>query len=172
MTAETLERLYREHNAPALRKLRRRLGNELHDQAEDALSSAWLILARLPDSYLDDKQDLTGWLITVSRREALRTLDPAVTPGNLDRRSDEDPFALVVSRDRVRELLDQVRGVPAVGDRGPRWTFARRRALAARMVGLTYGELAQMTGTTYTHVNRSTAEGLKLARATSRYNEA
>lgn len=167
MKAATLDRLYREHHEIVLARLRRRLHDGLEDQAGDALSEAWLILSRKPDTYLR-ADSAAAWLYVVALREAWHTLDPR-RARDVDLESvelggtDGDVLALVINRARVRELLDFITRDDV---RAP-----RRRAVAARAVGIRYKELAEMTDTTYTNVNRHTAEGLREARELSAYAE-
>lgn len=170
MSPATIEALYREHNDRTLAILRRRFHTgRCRDRVEDGLASAWLILARKPDGYIDGGGNVGGWLYVVASREVLRApAGPETVPLLADEyvglAVSDDVHAIVVNRDRVHELVNFTRD--------ERVSAPRRRAVAARMLGLSYAELGEMTGTTYTHVNRSTAEGMKLARTSSRYIEA
>jgi DNA-directed RNA polymerase specialized sigma24 family protein len=173
MDNQTIERLYREHNETVRRIISRRLGGELADVAEDALSEAWMKLATKPDDYLTG--DPRAWLNTVATRWAFDQLDPRTCEFDEARYNGDDSdsvFATVAVRDQARELIDWTRTeTPATPNR-PHATLARRRAVLARMLGYSYREIGEMTGTSYRHVNRSVTEGRALAVSSSRYNEA
>lgn len=191
MKASTVEALYREHNDQLTRALARRFHRgTLASGIEDAVADTWVIVARKPDSYLRPGTAFS-WLYVVACRELLRQLDPhrdyePIDEGRLvDPRANSDVLAVVINRDRVRELLDFIttedtrkpREIQTARHQGDAVagrqlaSRARRRAVAARAIGVSYAELGEQTGTTYTSVNRATAEGLKLARTASRYQE-
>lgn len=167
--ASRIDTLYREHHDVVLSQLRSRFrgSHYLRDQAEDALSDTWAILARKLTSDPDYLTSATArnWLYVVAYRRLLTWCRvqhherDALEDVHLT--TDDNVHAIVINRERVRELLDFVTRDDV--------STARRRAVAARIVGVKYRELGEMTGTTYTHVNRSTAEGVKLARAATVY---
>lgn len=173
MPGELLERLYRQHNDRALRALRRSLHGAWQEAAEDALADAWVILARKPASYLHDDEQLTAWLIKVARRLAVRQARREQDTGHegeepLPARITQlpDPLADVeraaLARMELRELLDAITADDT--GRGRTLTLPRRRALAGRMVGLSYQQMMTATGTSYTGVNRRLTEARRLLR--------
>lgn len=176
MNPQTIERLWREHNDRALKRLRGALRG-MEDAAEDALSDAWMILARQPEGcYLrDEGPQLNAWLVLVGRRQATRRLRENA-PDALDHAiggfegveygTSGNPTAeLAERRELVRELLTIVRDDDSDCPRNEMHaTLARRRAILARMIGLSYAELGQLTGDSYTKTNRSTSEARELLR--------
>lgn len=163
MPAALLERLYRQHQQPALRRLRRSLGGQPAQAAEDALADAWVILARKPASYLhSDGAELTGWLVKVARRIALndKRLRVRTELLQLDTLPEEtgislDAYEETVARMELREMREQLDTL----------TEGQRLALTGRLLGLSYDQLAAATGRTYTNINRHITEGRAALRA-------
>lgn len=122
------------------------------DDAEDALQRATVILLTKAPPY--PPRRLLAWMRLVTRREALalrrerermlagelpRTL-PCLGPGPAER---------LEARERTRERARELR----------RLKPDQRRALILQGQGYSYREIGELTGWTYTKVNRSLAEG-------------
>lgn len=146
MNTTTLERLYRQHHDHTVRTVGR--SRELRQVADDAAQAAWLILARKPDGYLDERT-AAAWLATVAYHEALKLIhaNTATASGNVDL-----PSALVDDLDTHHEALELLRATARLRPN-------RRHAIEARLAGLSYREAAAKHGSTYTAVNRGVTEG-------------
>ena len=135
----------------SLRRAARRV-SICHDDADEALQRATLIL--LTKAPPHPPRRLAGWMHVVTRREALavrrereRLLAaeigdalPCGAPGPAERVERRER-----SRDRVR-LLGRLKP-------------DERRALVLKGHGYSYREISDLTGWTYTKVNRCLAEG-------------
>lgn len=140
-----------ESHGACLRRIARRF-SLCADDAEDALQrAAVILLTKGPDS---PQPQLVRWMQVVVRREALavrrererllaaqaseRTPDPAMCPAEQAERRE-------AARERARALR-QLKP-------------AERRALVLLGEGYSYAEICELTGWTYTKVNRCLAEG-------------
>ncbi len=135
----------------SLRRAARRV-SICHDDADEALQRATLIL--LTKAPPHPPRRLAGWMHVVTRREALavrrereRLLAaevgealPCCAPSPAERAERRER-----SRDRVR-LLGRLKP-------------DERRALVLKGQGYSYREICELTGWTYTKVNRCLAEG-------------
>jgi RNA polymerase sigma factor (sigma-70 family) len=148
-------------SAAALRRTARRF-SLCADDADDAYQRALLILlTKAPDRPPDQ---LVAWMQVVTRREALRVrrerarlLDRA-GPGP----DEPDPIAELPSAapgpaERVERRERVAIGAAALAALKPQ----ERRALALKASGYSYAEIMELTGWTYTKVNRCMAEGRK-----------
>jgi RNA polymerase sigma factor (sigma-70 family) len=135
----------------SLRRTARRV-SMCHDDADEALQRATLIL--LTKAPPHPPRTLAGWMHVVTRREAL-----------------------AVRRERERLLAAEVGdalpcGAPSPAERAERRERSRdrvrllarlkpdeRRALVLKGQGYSYLEICELTGWTYTKVNRCLAEG-------------
>ena len=135
----------------SLRRAARRV-SICHDDADEALQRATLIL--LTKAPPHPPRRLAGWMHVVTRREAL-----------------------AVRRERERLLAAEVGealpcGAPSPAERAERRERSRdrvrllgrlkpdeRRALVLKGRGYSYREICELTGWTYTKVNRCLAEG-------------
>lgn len=135
----------------SLRRAARRV-SICHDDADEALQRATLIL--LTKAPPHPPRRLAGWMHVVTRREAL-----------------------AVRRERERLLAAEVGealpcGAPSPAERAERRERSRdrvrllgrlkpdeRRALVLKGQGFSYREICELTGWTYTKVNRCLAEG-------------
>lgn len=149
-----LAALYREYGARLVRALRSRGIPE--SVAEDAAQDAWTILSRLGSGHLRAESPF-AWLVTVAEREAWRALQRQAAPLDdapepLDHGADVPTLAEL--RARLAEGMDALAALPE----------HQRTALTAQAVGLTYNEVAEQTGHTYTWVNRHTTEARKALR--------
>lgn len=138
------------------------------DDAEDALQRALeIMLTKAPSS---DQRELIRWMQTVTKHEALavrrnreRTLTIPGPPSHTDESdwvqlipSDKDGPADAVER---RERIGRAR--EALGALKPQ----ELRALTLLAQGYSYAEITELTGWTYTKVNRCLAEGRQRFRA-------
>jgi RNA polymerase sigma factor (sigma-70 family) len=143
--------LVAEHDA-ALRRTARRHSLCAAD-AEDAYQRALLVaLRKAPDV---DTAALARWMHVVTRREAWavrrareRAIGSADVPRSLAGPGPE-PAELAERRERV------VLAARALATLKP----AERRALALLAAGLSYAEIGELTGWSFTKVNRCLAEG-------------
>jgi RNA polymerase sigma factor (sigma-70 family) len=144
-----VETLYRECSEDLYRALRRRFDRSVPDAlVEDACQAAWMIAWAHRDRISDESP--MGWLVTVARHELLALLhkgrhelatgEDAITA---DRRCDLE-LALA-----AREALATLAAL----------TANQRQALSLKAAGYSYDELAELTGKTYTWVNRHLTEG-------------
>lgn len=160
-----LERLYREHHAPALRVLRHQVG----DHAEDSLQTAWTILARILKNDPDYLNPTTArnWLVIVARRAAWR--DQPAAPVSLDEplgAGDRPSHTFTLSdtlagRDELTARIELHELLDAIDTLSP----GDRRSQLAALLGLTYDQEIDATGATYTNVNRHRTEGRAKLRA-------
>jgi RNA polymerase sigma factor (sigma-70 family) len=129
---------------------------------EDACQTAWAILLRRPDITLDDRGLL--WLATVAIREAWRHASTAretpaggfqgaipgdgelAEPAHPDDRSAEQRALMRIEHDERVQALATLR---------PR----EREALYLHGLGYSYQEIAKLTQSSYTAVNRRITEG-------------
>jgi DNA-directed RNA polymerase specialized sigma24 family protein len=159
--SEQIAAFYRRHAS----RIRRTVAAVVHaniETIEDACQTAWAILLRRDDVTLDDRG--VNWMITVAIRQAWQLGSSARetpvgtfqgVPGDNDDvpepadrlATDTDDQAL----SRI-EAAEHVVDLQAIKPRG-------RRELYLKAVGYSYREIAQLTGSTYTAVNRRLAEG-------------
>jgi RNA polymerase sigma factor (sigma-70 family) len=139
---------------------------QLLDDAEDALQFAYL---RFIERYRGDCEPL-AWLYTTVKREAWAMRRKASRQrelsidGSIDGTRSEAPVAMAatVGADelavRAEQLTERKR---MLGQLKP----DERRALLLFACGCSYREICQLTGWTYTKVNRCMAEGRAALRA-------
>ncbi len=154
-------------------KLRRVVGRKInapHALIEDACANAWAILLRRPDITLDEAG--LKWLITVAINEALRLLHRTrgETPvGTFQRdprdHTTDDAYApadtdMPGADERALERIEHAERVDAFRELKPR----EREALYLKALGYSYREIARLTDSTYTAVNRRISEGRTVLR--------
>jgi RNA polymerase sigma factor (sigma-70 family) len=138
------------------------------DDAEDALQRALeILLTKAPTS---DQRDLIRWMQTVTKHEALavrRTRERTMgAPGSSGREEDADWVQLIPSekygpadeaerRERIGRAREALKALKP----------QELRALTLLAQGYSYAEIGEVTGWTYTKVNRCLAEGRKRFRA-------
>ena len=163
---ESLAHYYAEH-ARWMERVVARRAKAPHATIEEACQTAWMQLAARPDITLDDRG--LNWLVVVATREAWRLATTRERPvGAFAGRSDDEPFEreepagpasdpleLVIAHELHEERLQ------AFATLKPR----ERRELFLQALGYRYRELALLTGTSYTAVNRRINEGRKNLRA-------
>lgn len=158
--ATWIERALAEHEAPLVEYATRRLAGDVH-RARDAVQETFL---RLVAARRDDVDGhLAAWLFTVCRRlcvDVLRKetrMQPAGTE-TLDARTgrEPDPADTAATHDAARHALGAVSGLPA----------NQREVVELRFRhGLSYAEIARVTGLTPTNVGFLLHVGLKALRA-------
>lgn len=144
-----VETLYRECSDDLYRALRRRFDRSVPDAlVEDACQAAWMIAWTHRDRISDESP--MGWLVTVARHELLALL----RAGRHEFATGEE--AIAVDRRCDLELaLDAREALETLAT----LSTNQRRALSLKAAGYSYGELAELTGKTYTWVNRHLSEG-------------
>lgn len=133
---------------------------------EDACQYAWLALTRREDVTLDARG--ASWLITVATHEAWRLARPRDVPVGAFRSQDVDagelpePPCLEASvPERLLELAEHESRVEHLRT----LDSLERRDLLLKAAGYSYREIAELTGTTYTQVNRHLAHARNNLRA-------
>ncbi len=140
-----------------------------HDVVDDACATAWTKLLRRPDIALNARG--RAWLITVAVHEAWQLQErraQEMPVGPLDRRSISDDDAAPEPVDAVRvdvetRVVDRAQheeDIAAFLTLKPR----ERQALYLQAVGYRYAEICELTGFTYTAVNRCITEGRRALR--------
>jgi len=128
---------------------------QTRDDAEDAYQRALeILLTKAPTT---DQNELVPWLKTVVKHEAwaLRRQRERHTPTSDDGAPAEPATAEAATHDRI-ERQERLRiGAEALGRLKPQ----ERRALQLQAEGYSYKEIQQLTGWTYTKVNRCLTEG-------------
>jgi DNA-directed RNA polymerase specialized sigma24 family protein len=150
---EALDRFYRSHH----RNLAGRVYVQSHDRSvvADACGFAWMKLAGRPDIVLD--RSGLAWLTRVAVHEAWRLEGDRETPV-------ERIFEVGVSggASRIVDPLDHALDAAVHRDRLDRFRELKpreRRDLFLSALGYRYIEIARMTASTYTAVNRRITEG-------------
>ncbi len=136
---------------------------ELPEDAEDALQSAYILFI---ERYRGDCEPL-AWLHTTIKREAWRMRRKASrrrevsldcpTEGNGSRRSWVE--AVAGETPEPAELAIRAEGLDERERMLAELKPDQRRALVLLGMGFSYAEICEITGWTYTKVNRSVAEG-------------
>ena len=141
--------LFRLHHQRLVARLQRRLGIP-QEMAEDAVAFAWMTLIRNQPDY----DNVVGWLYTVAKHEAFALIRAAAREApteELDPEGSAPTPADVLEARRVLALIDLLKP-------------QQRTVLRLRMAGLSYREICQRTGHTYTWVNRHITEGRQALR--------
>jgi DNA-directed RNA polymerase specialized sigma24 family protein len=148
------------HHADDLRRIVARHVAASHATIEDACQTAWASLLRGEDVALSRRG--VGWLATVAIREGWRlgsikcerpqprcaTISPAVATGS----SPRDRRGRRGARPRARRARERVSLLQALRPR-------ERRELFLQGLGYRYEEIASLTGSSDTAINRRIAEG-------------
>jgi RNA polymerase sigma factor (sigma-70 family) len=143
---------YAEHGRTVRRLVTRRVHHVSAPVVEDACQNAWLALLRHQDVELGS--GTVGWLTTVATREAWRLSsrrDLVVDAEQLAEFADAGCYPL--ERSIAREQHEQ-----RVADL-QRLLPRERRELYLQALGHSYGEIATLTNSTLTAVNRRLSEG-------------
>jgi RNA polymerase sigma factor (sigma-70 family) len=141
--------LFRLHHQRLVVGIQRRLGIS-HEMAEDAVAFAWMQLVRKQP----DCDNLAGWLYTVAKHEAFALIRSARRCQPAEQVEPDEcgpaPQRILDGR-RTLTLLDRLKPQQCL-------------VLRLRMAGLSYEEICQCTGRTYTWVNRHVTEGRRALR--------
>jgi RNA polymerase sigma factor (sigma-70 family) len=148
------------HGSAFLRTARR--NSICRDDAEDAYARAVeILLAKGP---FDDPHRLPGWMHVVTRHEAMRVrrsrdrlLGARVGCGIDDPAAIEPQAPTPGPAERAERRERVAHSAAALAALKPQ----ERRALALKAEGYSYAEIQELTGWTYTKVNRCMAEGRK-----------
>ena len=145
-SADALTDLFLAHHEQLVSAVR---ANADPEHAEDAVMVAWMQLVTRPD--VAGAPTVTGWLLTVAKREAWR----------------------MAARERHAPLEDELVGEPGpdvaarVDARAALRELPVRQArylVAKHVCGLSYEDIAAADGVTYTAVNRHISRGRKALR--------
>jgi RNA polymerase sigma factor (sigma-70 family) len=157
-------------NADRLRRVVTRNARTNDDIVDDACATAWTKLLRRPEITLDGRG--FSWLATVAIHEAwhLHSSRSRETPvGTFQRDSRDDDHDDVcepvdaLATDTENLALDRIQhavNIQAFATLKPR----ERQALYLKALGYRYHEICQLTGFSYTAVNRYITEGRRALR--------
>jgi RNA polymerase sigma factor (sigma-70 family) len=141
--------LFRLHHQRLVARIQRRLGIS-REMAEDAVAFAWMQLVRTEPEH----ENPVGWLYTVAKHEAFALIRAAARDQPVEEVQPDHsapPPAHILESRRTLALIDQLKP-------------QQRTVLRLRMAGLSYKEISQHTGHTYTWVNRHLTEGRQALR--------
>jgi RNA polymerase sigma factor (sigma-70 family) len=143
-----IEALYRRHADELRDALRRDFGSSVPDVLiDDACSQAWEIALRKRSKLRGDGNPL-GWVYKVAYRQVLGLL----------RRQHREVACDVIERADNRTSPELALLALDAKDALSRLTPKQRLALSLRLHGYSYSESAEVTGKTYTWVNRQNRE--------------
>jgi RNA polymerase sigma factor (sigma-70 family) len=163
---EQVAAFYRQHAARLRRAIRAKAFGVGDDIIEDACAVAWERLLGRPDIDLQ-RYEAYWWLYKVALREAWalgRRRNREQPIGGLNGADDDAPEPVDLDSDVaeiVAERIEHASMRDVLG--GLHWR--ERRELALFAYGLSYEEIAAVTGTSYTAVNRWMARGRNALRA-------
>jgi DNA-directed RNA polymerase specialized sigma24 family protein len=154
-----VEAFYRAHRGTLERKVSSRVSGASRALIEDACQQAWTILLLRPDIILDYRG--LAWTALVATREAWRTTNPGEVPAGAYGLPDDHGIVPELgpdpSPDVEESIIDRERHrarVRLLAELKP----VERQALALKALG-SYTEIGEITGATYTAVNRRLTEG-------------
>ena len=132
----------------------------------DACAYAWLALVRRHDVSLNAAG--ANWVITVATRQAWRLArlsrrERPVGPFSSDPDGGEMPEPAGLSSDPLDRVIAAEEHAARL-DRFARAKPRERRELLLKAAGYRYAEIAEITGSTYTAVNRRLTEGRRRIR--------
>lgn len=154
-----VEAFYRVERATLEKNVARRVSGANRALIEDACQFAWTVLLRRPDIKLDERG--LAWLACVATREAWKTTRATDIPASVravdnDRRFVTEPsHSECPVHERIADRERHKQRVTAFTRLKP----AERQALALLALGYSYREIGEITGATYTAVNRRLTEG-------------
>ena len=143
------ESLFRNHHERLVRLLQARLGVS-RELAEDACGLAWLQLLRLHP----DADRIVGWLYTVAKHEAFALL------ARTRREIPGEELPLVASVSDFADFVDARDALRLIAQLKPQ----QRQVLLLRAEGHSYKSICELTGRTFTWVNRHISEGRQALR--------
>ncbi|MBX5443239.1 MAG: sigma-70 family RNA polymerase sigma factor [Solirubrobacteraceae bacterium] len=144
------EELFRMQHERIVRLLQARLGVS-REVAEDACGLAWLQLLRVQPR----RDRIIGWLYTVAKHEAFALLARA------RREVAAEDVLVVATVSDLDEFVDAREALELIGQLKPQ----QRLVLLLRAEGHSYRSICELTGRTYTWVNRHISEGRQALRA-------
>jgi RNA polymerase sigma factor (sigma-70 family) len=143
------EELFRQHHRRLVRQLERRLGAS-RELAEDACGLAWLQLLRVQPG--GDR--IGGWLYIVAKHEAFTLL------ARSGREIAHEELPAVGRTVELEEMLDARTVLSLISQLKPQ----QRLVLLLQAEGHSYKSICELTGRTYTWVNRHISEGRRALR--------
>jgi RNA polymerase sigma factor (sigma-70 family) len=158
---EQISAFYARH-ATRLQALVRRHAHVSEESVEDACQHAWAILLRRPDIRLEAAG--FSWLATVAIREAWHRDARRETPiggfqgpdrGHGGDQPEPPAHDDRSAEDRALDHIEHTERISALATLKP----SEREALILHGLGYSYHEIARLTGSTYTAVNRRLSEG-------------
>jgi RNA polymerase sigma factor (sigma-70 family) len=166
---EALGAFYAEHHRELARRVQRRARGARAAVVADACAYAWLQLARRADVRLD--RGGLAWLVLVATQEARRLSAPGreYPAGLFLAEIDHDrelPEPAGPAADPLERMIDREQHRDRMG-RFAQLSPAERRALLLQAAGYSYQEIAELTASSYTAVNRRLTEGRNRLRALS-----
>lgn len=138
------------------------------ETVEDACQTAWLTLYRRIDIILDDRG--VNWLVTVATHEAWRLARPRDIPVGSFRGDDVDPHEMPEPLSLEAGVDERAEDRDEHGERAALLSQLKpkvQRELYLKALGYSYDEIAEMTGSSYSAVNRRLAEGRARLRASA-----
>jgi RNA polymerase sigma factor (sigma-70 family) len=132
--------------------------------AEDACSFAWLQLLRCQPG----RDSLFAWLRVVATREALRLLKGQARLAAFDEDAVEPPPALVDGGASLELAIDAHEALEQLTALSPQQT----RIFSLHVAGLSYEEICEVTGYSWTQVNRHMVRSRAKLRARRRGSDA
>lgn len=165
-----VEAFYRAERATLEKNVAKRVSGANRPLIEDACQFAWTVLLRRRDVSLDRRG--LAWLAVVAIREARRMSQTVDVPTGAHALADEGaPIAAPGQCASARNCGVQACG-PSLEERivererhecrvdaFSRLKAAERQALALKAIGYSYKEIGELTGASYTAVNRRLSEG-------------
>jgi DNA-directed RNA polymerase specialized sigma24 family protein len=169
-----VEAFYRAHHTRLEQKVAKRVSGPGRAVIEDACQFAWTVLLRRPDINLDSRG--LAWMTLIAAREAWRATAATAEPpvgryafsGARDVLSEHGGPPGPTLEDRI---IDRERHHQRCGDLAA-LKPAERQALGLHAVGYTYMEIAELTGASFTAVNRRLTEGRARLRRLARQRAA
>jgi RNA polymerase sigma factor (sigma-70 family) len=163
--AEEIARFYERHARRLQRAIRAKTVGLDDGGIEDACSLAWEKLVQRPEIDLDH-HDAYWWVYRVALRRAwqlARRRQREQPGGGLNGADDDRPEPLAETDDMIDVVAERIEHATireVLGELHPR----ERRELLLYAHGLSYEQIAQVTGTSHTAVNRWLARGKKALR--------
>ena len=162
-SAQEFERAYRRFSPGARSAAVRVLGD--HAAAEDVVQDVFMDLWERPDAYDPRRGPLSSYVSMVARARAIdrwrssralaRAVDRAAHGAERRENHSESAADGAMRRERSRQVLDALRGIPA----------AQRQALVLTGTGLGHHEIAQVTRAPLGTVKGRVRLGLEKTRA-------
>ncbi len=153
-----IESLHRRYQADLLRVLRRRFG-AAHDGLEDAIQAAFVRFSELPNP--GDVANPRAFLLVMARNRVLNQIaHSAVTRRNIEQEieapslpimEETTPETVLLERERFARLNQAILRLPEE---------QRELLIKSRIEGMTYAEIAKLTGRSPADISRRIARAL------------